>query len=243
MSSGLLVFDVRNLNNQSPLKNIIETEITIPFYIPEPLVDATYQPSYYYFSHVQIEIESVAGYQHVNGGPTTKFHFDLETETAGGAIFRLRNGSSKYIFSYPVPSIDEIRVRFKTPLRNVEFLSDVFNVTVNVAGAPPFNQRFITSVPHSLTIGGQYAVFFRNFNSTNIPLNTTINDTRGHLADVIDSTTIQLTNTPGSTGLGTAVDIIGNPATAQLYIGERRLAFILRCREVKEDETNYITPV
>ena len=195
MNQGLLIFDVRDLNNQIPIKNFIEVEIILPFYIPEPLVDTTYQPAYFYFGHILIEMETIGGYQYVNAGLGKKFHFDLETESAGGVIFRLHRGLSKYIFNYPVRSLQEISIRFKTPLRNIEFLSDIFDVTVNVAGIAPFNQRFITSVPHSLIIGGQYTVYFKNFNSTNGTLNTTKNNTIGHLADVIDSTTIQLTNT------------------------------------------------
>lgn len=242
-SEGLLIFDVQDLNNQVPIKNFIELEIILPFFIPEPDVDETYQPSFYFFRHLLIFIEAIGGRQFVNGGSGRIFHFDLELDNAGGNIFRAHDGLSKYVFTYPVRDAQELQIRFKTPLKNIELPQDVFDVTaVASVGPAPFNQRFVTSVPHTLTIGAQYSVYFKSFNSTTGALNSVINNKKGHIVDVTDSTTVQLTNTPGSNALGTAVDLNANPATSKMCVGERRIAFILRFRELKEDITNYIAP-
>jgi len=242
--NGLLIYSVQDLNNQVPIKNFIEVEIYLPFFIQEPIVDDSYQPNFFFFRHIQIYFESIGGRQFVNGGSSNIFHFDLELDSAGGNIYKAHGGLSKYIFKYPVTDIQELRIRFKTPLKNIEFQQDVYTITVvPSAGPPPFNQRITTGIPHNLTIGSQVSIFFKNFNSTNSVLNKTMNSTIGHLADVIDSTTLELPNSPGSDGLGTAIDVNSNPASATMYIGDRRIAFVLRFRELREDITNYIAPI
>lgn len=242
-SQGLYIFDVYGLNNGFPMKNIIEMEIE-KFYIPDIEVNSAYQPSYFYFGKVLLEIENIAGQQYVNGGKRSKnFHFELKTSPATNGLL-LSPLNSKYIFTMPLYDLTQLRFRFKTGFQNVAFSQDVFDcAAVNPpAGGPGGDRRITTAEPHGLAPATTEEILFLDFNSTNFALNSTLTNPIGHIVDVVDSNTLQLTATPGANDLGSAVDLDGNPASGQIVIMRRRIAFTIRFRSVRSDLTNFIAP-
>jgi len=244
-SNGLLVFDIRNVNEENPIDSIIEMQI-YPFFMPIIETDPTYQPNFYYYRRLTLAIQNITGTQFVKKLQNEKrWHFELEVLNAG-SVFEVKPtvGEGKYVFTKPIRDLNIAEFRFRAPEKRVNIPTDCFDVTaVNPPDfGPGGNQRFETAIPHGLTVGTQVAVFFQNFNSNNSNFNAIINDEIGHIVDVVSSTKIQLTNTPSSTLLGSAVDSSGNPATARLCVGERRVRFTVRFRRILPSLTNWISP-
>lgn len=247
-NEGLYVFDILPRNNDVPIENIIEMEL-LPFYIDEVETDPSYQPNYYFMRKLRIYFEIIAGKQYINAGDfgqdtgTNRFHFDAEIQNAG-INFKIEPLNETYIFGFPVRDLSELRVIFATPYKTVRFEEDCFDVTAVSAVPPPPNadRRFRTSVPHNLPIGSTVSVIFQNFSSTNATLNNIINNPIGHLVDVIDTVTVQLTNTPGANAIGTSVNTSGNPPSAEMIVLERNIQFTVRFRSLQDHLTNYIAP-
>ena len=242
---GLLIFDLRAVNEDNPVDSIIEMQI-YPFFMPVIKTDTTYQPNFYYYRRLTIGIQNIAGVQFVKKKFNEKrWHFELEVLNAG-SVFEVKPtvGDGKYIFTKPVRDLNIAEFRFLAPEKQATLPIDCFDVAaVNPADfGLGGDRRFETSEPHGLTIGVQTTVFFKNFNSTNSVLNEIINSELGHLVDVVSSTKVQLTTTPSANLLGTAVDVNGNPATARMCIGDRRIRFNVRFRRITPSLTNWISP-
>lgn len=244
-SEGLLVFSARSANDENPIDNIIEMQI-YPFFIPRVAVDETYQPNFYFYRKVTVAMQNIAGIQFVKKlQKTSKWHFELEVQNAGN-VYRLEPSvdEGKYVFTKPIRDLNIAEIRFRVPEKHLQFPTDCFDATV-VSPAdfgPSGDRRMFTSIPHGLQVGSQVTVFLKNFNSTNSRLNTIMNDTNGHVVDVVSSTKLQFTNTPFANLLATAVDVDGNPATGRVCVGERRVRFVIRFRRILPVLTNWISP-
>lgn len=243
-SQGIYEYDMLKLNNGFPIENIITMEI-LPYYFPTVPVDASYQPDYFYFNRIFIELEDITAQQTVNTGIRTRnFHFEFNI-TPAGIMNYAKPLNKKFIFGRPQRDISRIRLRFKTPLnRMVTFSEDVWDVTavIPAPGPPPANRRLQTSTPHGMPVGSTQALWFVGYNSGNEQLNSVINSVNGHLADVIDAYTVQLTTTPGAQLIATTLTLTGGIPSAKMRIGERRIAVTMRFRVLKDHSTNYVAP-
>lgn len=243
-AQGYYSWDIVAMNNNTPLKNIIEAEIE-EFIIPNVAVDPTYQPAYFYFKTVFVYIESIYAQQYGTGGTTKSlFHFEMEVHDEPDGRKRLKPKNRKYIFTMPVRDITILNVRFRTPTQDIRFNQDVYTAAaVQPADhVPDGDKRFVLDDMHNLTIGATYAVYFENFNSVDNDLNTVINNPTGHLALVIDATKIQLTNTPLASRIAITPKQGGGVPYAKILIGERRIAMQLRMRGLRGTLTNYMNP-
>lgn len=242
--NGLYIFDVRRTNGFETVKNVIELEL-FPFFLPKVETDPTYQPEYYYFRTAFLEITSISSRQLVKAANQTQnFHFELEIEDAGSAVIA-RPKNTVFIVTDPLIEVTQLAAQFKIVGRNASYPADVFTVTAVFPALlpPPGDRRLVTSVPHGLTIGANYAVFFTGYNSISGALNDIMNDPIGQIATVIDATTVELTATPGANAIGTTPTSTGTAPTATMFVGPMRVAFTMRFRTIKRVETNFITPV
>lgn len=247
-NEGVYIFDITRLHNMQPLKDIIEMEIGT-FSIPT-IATASYQPDYFKFRRLYVHIENIAGQQFIHGPLDTNLrasHFEMKLTTSTDLPSRLFADAcrySKYIFTMPIQSISELRVRFRTPHHPVEFREDVFDSrTVVSAGPSPANRRIITNMSHDLTIGTSVDVYISDFKSTNLELNSFMNSPIGNIVEVINANTLQFTLAPTIVELlGTAVDSNGNPPKFILRVADRRIAFGIRFRSIVTKVTNYINP-
>lgn len=244
-SLGTYVFDVRRINGTEPVKNVIELEL-LPFYLPKVETNPLFQPEYYFFRTVLMDIQSISSRQ-ITKSPnqSQNFHFELEIEDAGSAV-KATPKNPLFILTEPLFEITLLSVQFKIPPFSVaSYPNDVFAVTAVFPSVlpPPGDRRMVTISPHGLTIGQNYAVYFTGYNSLSSTLNNIINNPIGQIITVIDNVTIQLTNTPGANAIGTTSTATGTAPTATMYVGPLRVAFNMRMRTIKRTETNFITPV
>lgn len=243
-NQGFYSWDIVTMNNNTPLKNIIEAEIE-EFIIPNIATDPTYQPAFFYFKTVFVYIESIYAQQYATGGTAKSlFHFEMDVTDEPDGRKRLKPKNRKYIFTMPVRDMTILNVRFRTPTQDITFKQDVYTAAA-VQPADPVpdgDKRFVLDDLHGLTIGATYAVYFENFNSVDTDLNNSINNPTGHLALVIDATKIQLTNTPLASRIATTPKQGGGVPYAKICIGERRIAMQLRMRGLRGTLTNYMNP-
>jgi len=247
-NEGLYVFDITRLNNMQPLKDIIEMEIGT-FSIPT-ITTASYQPDYFKFRRLYVHFENIAGQQFIHGPldtPLRASHFEMKLTTSTDLPSRLLADAcrySKYIFTMPIISISELRVKFRTPHHVVEFLEDVFDSrAVASLGPSPANRRITTNIAHGLTIGSSFDIYISDFKSTNLELNNFMNSQIGHVVEVINANTLQFTLAPAVAELlGTSVDINGGVPKFVVRIADRRIAFWIRFRSIVTKVTNYINP-
>ena len=244
-STGLYIFDILGLNNGFPIENIIEAEVS-SFYVPLINTDITFQPEFFAFRRIFLDMETIGGQQYVNSGSIDrKFHFEFEVENAGSA-FKLEPETKKFVFTQPVRDLTQLRLRFRVPLgKKVTFNQDVFAVnSVNPAPGPPPADRWVkTQEKHGLVIGSQYAVVFRDFNSSSSLLNETINNLNGHLVQAIDENTVELTSTPNANLIASTPTPAGTIPSATMYVIPHRIAMTIRFRTIKDKLTNFVQPV
>jgi hypothetical protein len=242
-SEGLYVYDISKINDNFMIKHIIEMEIQ-DFIVPVIPV-LSYQPNYFRFGTVMIDIENIVSQQH-GSGCNTHFHFNMNISDDNVGLNRILlkgTHNNKYIFKDPIRDISRAEFRFKSPISNVPFLQDVFAVmTVSSGGPSPANRQLKTSIPHNMTIGSIQDVYFKNYNATDSILNSVVNNIYGHKVDIIDAYTVQLTNSPGSDAIGTAITSTGTLPTCAMFIADRRIAFTIRFRSIVTMITNFISP-
>lgn len=249
-NEGLYIYNIQQMNDGFPVKNIIEMEIG-NFTIPDVPTES-YEPDLFVLRKLYVDFESIRAQQFIHGPPNTKlrtFHFEhgLSTNNTDlpGRFFADPSRYQKYIFTMPVRDIQELRIRFKIPDQFVPFRQDCFgSTTVTSAGGSPGNRRIQTADPHNLTIGDTYDIYIRDFNSTNVALNNFMNSKKGHKLEVIDSTTLQFTadSTGISENLGSALTSLGANPTMIICIAERRIALMIRFRSIVTRITNFIAP-
>jgi hypothetical protein len=242
-SLGLYSFNVQQINGPEPIKNIIEMQL-MPFFAPKIETNAAYQPEYYFFKTILMEFTLISGRQITKSvAAAQNFHFELDVEDAGSAVLA-RPRNNLFIFTEPVLDITKINVQFKLPNQAISWPNDVFDVAAVEPSVlpPPGDRQLTTGTAHGLNVGQNYAVYFKNYNSISSVLNSIINNPLGHIATVIDATTLQLTNTPGANAIGSTPSALGGPPTAKMYVGPLRIAFSMRFRTVRRIETNFITP-
>lgn len=242
---GIYVFDVRKINGNESVKNVIGIELD-SFFLPKIETDPDYQPEYYFFRTVFMEIQSISSRQITkNSNPTQNFHFELEIEDAGSAVKAIPKNPI-FTLTEPLYEITLLSVQFKIPPTTpANYPNDVFAVTAVFPSIlpPPGDRRMVTNQPHGLVIGQNYSVYFTGYNSNSSTLNNIINDPLGQIIEVIDATTIQLTNTPGANAIGVTPTALGTAPTATMFVGPLRIAFRMRMRTIRRTETNFITPI
>lgn len=242
-SRGIYVFNLRTINNSQPVSDIIQIEI-LPFFF-QKIRTQLWQPNYFFYKKIFLQVE-VGSVQQVakTQNKSQVFHFEFDIQDAG--IVNKAIPLNLYTFTEPIREISTLQAIFKIPNANsVNFNQDVFTVTSVVPAVlpPPGDRRMITSVPHGLTIGAQYAVYLTGFNSSSSVLNDIMNSTIGQIIDVIDAVTIQFTLTPGASAIGSTFTALGTAPTATMSVGELNVAFTIRFRTIRKAETNFIVPV
>ena len=249
IANGSFVFDLQKIRENFPIKNIVQMEIGI-FTVPQIDVES-YQVPMFYNRKLYLEVENIAGQQFVHGDDKNKvlrkFHYDLNMETSAELPDRFNVDPSRYqiyTFSIPVRDLQSIKFRFKTPTQNVPFASDVIQAeSITSAGPSPANRQIATTSNHGLTIGNTYAIYIKNFNSTNNDLNNFMNNVNGHLLEVISTTVLQFTTAPViAESIGSAVAPTGGEPSFKIYIAHRRIAIPMRFRSVVGRLTNFINP-
>lgn len=247
--NGLYVFDVTQLNDNFPIKNIIEMEIHA-FTIPQIEVEA-WQPNYFKTRELFLDVENIRAQQFVHGPFNTKlrnYHFKTRMTTdlvdLSGRFLCDPSRHSSYIFTMPIRSLNEVKIRFKTTHRNVEFRNDTFDATtVTSAGPSPANRQIRTFSPHRLTIGSTVDIMIDGFQSTNVELNHIMNNLAGLKVDVIDDFVLQLTLAPAIVELlGSVKDANGNNPQFEVRIIDRRISIQMRFRSLVTKVTNFISP-
>lgn len=245
---GLYVWDVQKINNNVPVATVVIATIE-KFLIPDISTEA-YQPDLFRFRKLYMYMENISAQQFTvssNENNLNRFHWSPEIADSGdgsGRFLVLPLLDNEYIFTEPVRTITEMRMRFKVPFGNVPFKEDVFDAeTVTSAGPSPGNRQLTTLNPHGLTPGTTVDIFIKGFNSTNDELNIFMNNPRGHIVTVIDGNVLQFTLAPTITEqLGSVLTSTGGRPKCVVYIADRRIAFTIKFRSIVTKATNFISP-
>lgn len=132
LQNGRLVFDVAALNNNQPIDNVIEMEISA-FYIPVvdnfPLDLPIPQTFFYRRNTLLIQELSTQAYF---GPNQNRFHWEVDV-TPQGIANQVTPVKPKFIFGRPVRDITKITLVLKTPLTPLTLPTDVYPA-VAVAG-------------------------------------------------------------------------------------------------------------
>lgn len=226
---GHIVFDIAEINGGKPLHNIVEMELC-KLFVPEVEKEA-WEASFWFFRRATISIEKLLGGEtSAVGKGNFRYHFLCEADPGGIAreIIPLKN---RYFFKYPVNELSEARFIFKAPKKVISIPQEVFTVTA-VSATPG---RFTTSIPHGLSTTTTHTVYFTGFNSGDPVQDAIVNDPDGHLVDIPDAVTVQLSASGASAFPGPFAGL-----TATMAIGARKIAFQMRFREITEKDTNYL---
>lgn len=245
---GRISFDVRAINRNKPIENVIMMEISefyIPDIVPEPLVaGALGRPDFFFYRRATIQIEELTT-QPVETGDNRQFHFEFEVIPAGPSVL-LRPLNNRFVFKTPFISIERLTLRFGAPFRNIPLFEETFTGTITSysPGANPNSMEITTDFPHSLDIGTVYTVYISGVDTTLKSMNDYLNDDVGHLTvppyqqssffiqDVILANVDPLS--VGTSPVGQRITVV---------IGVRRMFIPMRFRTLTTEQTNQIIPV
>lgn len=235
LANGILRYSIVKLNQNNPLKNIIEMQLG-NFYIPEITTGANF-PLYFFYKRVNILIEEMKT-RSIRAQDDVLFHFEMDVQPSGIAnLLTPAANEGKFIFRQPFRDITSITFRFRAPIKPVVFEQDIFEFTAIVGTSPA---RITTTQPHGLTIASLVSIFCRNFTSDVGNIDPLINSVDGHLVTVIDANILEF---PAIGISGFDFTGIGGAIPGELTVGFRRIAFSMRFRSLTDLKTNQITAV
>ena len=232
LANGRITWDLVQLNQNTPLENIIEMEIG-SFYIPQIPTPLTY-PQYYFYERINLLLEEPQA-QSIRAQNSVRFHWELDL-TPAGVSRKATPVNQKFIFQRPFRDISDATFVFRAPLKNVAFQPDVLTFTSVAASSPA---QIVTTPPHQIPIADIVTVYISDFVSNNSVVDDRINNPDGFLVTAINATTLEF---PPIAVAGFDFATVG-AITGTVVIGFRRIAFQVRFRTVTDDKTNGIVPV
>jgi len=196
LSNGAIKFLINNINNQTPVDNVISIRIN-SFYFPRVSAAATV-PDYFFFGRVYVLITSpsMPSSQSVLAQNGNRYHFECEIQTLNSVAIKLIPIQPVYYFPRPVQSISELTFNFYTPLdfKSISIPNDTLQVVAQAGTNPaqffiqiPDNTSAIAPVGVPTAPG--VAIYIQSFKSVNPTLNNTVNSAVGYFADNIISLT------------------------------------------------------
>lgn len=154
LQNGKLVFDIAALNNNQPVDNVIEMEIST-FFIPVvdnfPLDLPIPQTFFYRRNTLLIQELSTQAYF---GPNQNRFHWEVDI-TPQGIAYQVAPVKPKFIFGRPVRDITKITLIVKTPVNPLALPTDVYpSVAVVGTGTSASNPlQFQTGFPVAIPNG------------------------------------------------------------------------------------------
>ncbi len=232
LANGKISWNLIELNQNTPVENIIEMEIG-SFYIPIIPTALTF-PQYFFYDRLTLLIEEPQA-QSIRAQNATRFHWELDLQNAGISM-SATPVNKKFIFQRPFRDISTATFVFRAPLKSVTFQPDIIPF-VSVAGSAP--ARITTNPPHQLPVASLVSVFISGFSSGSSVVDNAINSPDGFTVTVIDAVTLEFPPLAVAGFDFTAIGVVPGNVT----IGFRRIAFHVRFRSLTDEKTNGITPV
>lgn len=178
---------------QDTLKEIIEVKIC-PFWLPvnNPLDD--------YYSTVRLHIREFWQHSEVTeflnsdeSIPTVYgYHFEFEITRRERNRIYLEPVCSSYKFHKPIARVETLTFGFRSPFRTITVEADrgTFTATYSPAAGDPTSFALTSGGVHGLSTGD--LVYFIDFSSANVTINSEINREEGHIITRIDDTTFTI---------------------------------------------------
>lgn len=232
LAAGRISWNMIEINQNTPIENIIEMEIG-SFYIPNITTPLAF-PQYFFYDRLNLLLEEPQA-QSIRAQNAVRFHWELDLQPAGISL-SATPVNKKFIFQRPFRDISTATFNFRAPLKSVGFQPDVLPF-VSVAASNP--ARITTNPAHQLAVASLVTVFVNGFSSGSSSVDNAINNQNGFIVTVIDANTLEFPPTATAGFNFAAIGVV--PGT--VVIGFRRIAFTVRFRSLTDDKTNGITPV
>jgi len=238
LQKGKLKFLIAKRNNNVPIENVIEMEIN-EFYFPRIAKPLT-QPEYYFYRRVTMAIEEVKTTQTRQGTNNFRFHFEFDVLDAG-IVVKLKAIDNKHKITKAIKDLTEMTFEFKAPTKEIELPREV--LTGTITGILGLSEITFTE-PHGLDATISHTVYFGPYNLPVAPLPSVVSpiitNPLGYIvtpANLVDPMKIIFAPTAvfgNLTDLGQQILV---------YVGERKIAFVMRFRSLIDKKTNSILAV